>query len=276
MHPVLAPLLCLLATPADGPLDPLAGLVGAWEGTLSYRDYQSDEHVELPARMRATRASRGRLLVADLEVSDPGRPVCSLEVVRWDDAAGTLTSDSYGRAGSEHEEWRVASREVASEREWTLVLEAPGQDDERPADFRMTRTLSGDRFESRTEVHLHGAAEDEWFERHSLALRRAPADPLALRGTWTVDLRPTPDAPAYEQPFVVTSVDGGTFEGTFYGSTLREGRLNTSWGAVHFSFVTDDGRGDYHTSGRLLPDGTLEGTTHSLGRHFLSVWTARR
>jgi hypothetical protein len=96
-----------------------------------------------------------------------------------------------------------------------------------------------------------------------------------LIGVWKVDLRPTPDAEPYYQEFVVSKIDSNTFEGTFYGTELRHGRINTDWDGVHFAFVTNDGSGDYNTSGVLAGD-SLRGTTHSLGRAFLSVWTAKR
>ena len=102
-----------------------------------------------------------------------------------------------------------------------------------------------------------------------------PPDPNELIGTWQVDLRPTPDAAPYYQSFTVTAIDGNTFTGTFYQSAIVEGRINTDWGAVYFAFTTDDGSGVYHTAGRLV-EGRMEGTTHSLGRDFLAVWTAER
>lgn len=95
-----------------------------------------------------------------------------------------------------------------------------------------------------------------------------------LVGTWRVDLRPTPEASPYYQELVI-SVSGDTVEGTFYGSPFRDLQLNADWGTLHFAFVTDDGSGAYNTTARLL-DGRLEGTTHSLGRGFLAVWTAER
>lgn len=98
-------------------------------------------------------------------------------------------------------------------------------------------------------------------------------DAEALLGTWQVDLRPTPDAPAYLQEFVVTSVAGDTLVGTFYGTAITHGRINSAWNAVHFAFVTSDGSGAYNTTGVLAGD-QLRGTTHSLGRNFLAVWTA--
>ena len=111
----------------------------------------------------------------------------------------------------------------------------------------------------------------------SAAAVPAKADASRLVGTWRVDLRSKPgDAPYYQQ-FVVKSVVDNTPVGTFYDSEIRDARLNLDWGTVHFAFTTADAheRGTYNTTGRLVGD-RIEGTTHSLGRHFLAVWTAVR
>ncbi len=97
----------------------------------------------------------------------------------------------------------------------------------------------------------------------------------SLVGTWKVDLRPTPDAAPSFQEFVVTSVNGNRFEGTFYGSPLRDGRINTDWGTVRIAFVTEDGSGPYNHSA-VLAAGRLEGLTNSTGRDFLSYWSATK
>jgi hypothetical protein len=94
-----------------------------------------------------------------------------------------------------------------------------------------------------------------------------------LIGTWKVDLRPTPSAPPYFKEFVVTAVQGKTFTGNFYGTEITQGRLNTDWGAVRFSFVTADNSGPYNHSG-VLKAGKIEGLTNSTGREFLAYWTA--
>lgn len=103
----------------------------------------------------------------------------------------------------------------------------------------------------------------------------AAPDARALIGTWVVDLRPTPDAPAYTQAFVVSQVDGKRFSGSFYGAPIRQGQLNTDWGAVRLAFVTADGSGSYHHSA-VLRDGRLEGLTHAPARDFLAYWSARQ
>ncbi len=96
-----------------------------------------------------------------------------------------------------------------------------------------------------------------------------------LEGTWAVDLRPSPDSPPYIQDMVITSAKNKQIKGTFYGTKIMNGKINTSWGKVVFAFTTKDGSGVYHTTGELV-DGKLIGTTHSLGRDFLTPWTAAR
>ncbi|MFK7846818.1 MAG: hypothetical protein AB8G77_16070 [Rhodothermales bacterium] len=92
-----------------------------------------------------------------------------------------------------------------------------------------------------------------------------------LEGTWDIDLRPSPDAPPYIQPMVITSTKQNKVKGTFYGSNIKQGRINNKWGKIVFAFVTEDNSGVYHTSGQL-EDGRLTGSTHSLGRDFLMPW----
>jgi hypothetical protein len=103
----------------------------------------------------------------------------------------------------------------------------------------------------------------------------APISAGSLLGTWKVDLRPVPGAPDYYKAFVVTGIDGKSFSGTFYGSPIHDGRINTDWGEVRFAFVTDDLSGPYNHAG-VLRGGKMEGTSHSIGRQFLSYWTAVR
>ena len=95
----------------------------------------------------------------------------------------------------------------------------------------------------------------------------------ALPGTWKVDLRPTPDAEPNFKEFVVTAVQGATFEGTFYDTPISEGRINNDWGKLRIAFVTADASGPYFHSA-TLEHGKLEGLSLSTGRGFLAYWTA--
>ncbi|MCA9727433.1 MAG: hypothetical protein KC729_07105 [Candidatus Eisenbacteria bacterium] len=107
------------------------------------------------------------------------------------------------------------------------------------------------------------------------ATKQRSGGEAGLLGTWKVDLRPTPDAEPYYQEFIVEQIEDGTFRGSFYHTPVENARLNTDWGEVHFAFTTADNSGAYNTSG-VLRDGILHGTTHSLARGFLAVWTAER
>lgn len=96
-----------------------------------------------------------------------------------------------------------------------------------------------------------------------------------LVGTWIVDLRPTPTAKPYYKEFVVTSVEGNTFSGTFYDTPVSEARVNTDWAKLRIAFVTVDGSGAYHHSAVLEGD-RLEGVSNSTGRGFLAYWSAEK
>lgn len=94
-----------------------------------------------------------------------------------------------------------------------------------------------------------------------------------LLGTWTVDLRPTPGSEPYYKEFVVTSVQGDSFTGTFYDAPVSQARINKDWGKLRIAFVTADGSGPYNHSA-VLEGIRLEGLSNSTGRDFLSYWSA--
>lgn len=98
----------------------------------------------------------------------------------------------------------------------------------------------------------------------------SPADPLV--GEWTIDLRPTPDAEAYFQKFMVIAADGNTFTGTFYGSPVENGLINRNWDKLYIAFTTSDASNDYYHSG-YLENGTLRGISYCPNRAFTAPWT---
>jgi hypothetical protein len=100
-------------------------------------------------------------------------------------------------------------------------------------------------------------------------------DAQSLLGTWIVDLRPSPDAPAYLKTFIVSAVSEGSFQGSFYDTPISEGRVNVEWGTIRIAFVTADGSGPYNHSA-VLAGRKLEGLTNSTGRKFLSYWSASK
>jgi hypothetical protein len=96
-----------------------------------------------------------------------------------------------------------------------------------------------------------------------------------LIGEWTIDLRPTPDADAYFQSFVVVSIEDNTFKGTFYGSQLENSLMNTNWDKLYFAFTTRDQNNEYYHSGYLL-NGKLFGITYCPNRKFTAPWSGTK
>lgn len=254
--------------------DFVAGLAGHWTGSLTYADYASGQPVAIPARVTIEVLEPRARWLARVAFSDPERELRSQEVSELDLQAGTLVTHAFDGGEPERSAYTIAERSFTDARQWTLVLSTRGVDDGRPADIRETRRLDGERLSVRREARIGEA--DDWFLRNELLLERHAPAADALVGTWRVDLRPTPDAQPYFSELRLSLAPDGALQANFYGSAADELRVNRDWGTLQLAFVTADGSGPYHTRCELQPDGSLRGTTHSLGRDFLAVWTAQR
>ncbi|TXC71176.1 hypothetical protein FSB78_09600 [Sphingomonas ginsenosidivorax] len=95
-----------------------------------------------------------------------------------------------------------------------------------------------------------------------------------LAGTWTVDLS-AQSGQTYTQPMQLTLHPDGTVSGSFYQSTIENGRWKTDRGRTCASFRTSDGKGPYHSSVCLRGD-RAEGQTWAEHRNFLFNWIATR
>ncbi|WP_111683901.1 hypothetical protein [Winogradskyella tangerina] len=91
-------------------------------------------------------------------------------------------------------------------------------------------------------------------------------------GQWKIDLRPTPDADAYYQTLVISSIDDNTFEGRFYGSAIENAYLNKNWEKLFFAFTTKDASNSYYHSGYIL-DGNIYGISYCPNRELTAPWT---
>ena len=96
-----------------------------------------------------------------------------------------------------------------------------------------------------------------------------------LNGDWTLDLRPTNDAPAYIKTMKLDITSQGIVAGDFYDHAIEDGRASDAKGRACFAFHTSDNTGPYQTSGCRVGD-RIEGQSWSEGRHFLLTWTATR
>ena len=94
-------------------------------------------------------------------------------------------------------------------------------------------------------------------------------------GDWSIDLRPTPEAEGYFQTFEVNSIDGNAFNGTFYGSDIKDALINKNWPKIYFAFSTSDQNSEYFHSGNLEND-KLYGITYCPSREFTAPWTGTK
>jgi len=98
-----------------------------------------------------------------------------------------------------------------------------------------------------------------------------------LKGDWKLDLSPENDSDTNFAQMTITSIDENSLEGTFYreGVKIREGCINTQRGILYAALVSGDNSGIYNTS-FYYKEGILYGTTHSVDKDFLAVWTATK
>jgi hypothetical protein len=263
-------------------------LEGEWKGVLEYRDFGSDERVEIPAGMSCEAFETELTTRRAFAFVDPGRVVRLGEIVRFDASGPTPTCTIIPEDGPIDavrgglERWRVESWSVDGPNAWRLVMTSEGTDNGRPALFRTTQTLRDGAVSAVKEVDYTddeattGVAGERFEFRNAVRLARVQPDAKSLVGVWSIDLRPTPDAPAYLVRMEIAEVADGSFSGAFYnGSPISNARINTNWDGVRFAFTTSDGTGVYHTQG-VLRGGRVEGSTHAIGRDYLGVWSGSR
>ncbi|WP_269515618.1 hypothetical protein [Brevundimonas subvibrioides] len=150
------------------------GLAGQWSGALGYRDYQTDQLFEIPVTTTITTPGDGATQVRQSLFDDgPDKPVWITTVSLDDRAAGTSTSASF-RAGTPPElstgTVRVAAFTDATR--WTLIYSETGEDDDQPADIRVTETRDGDSLLEVKEVRPVGADDTAWRFRNQTRLTR--------------------------------------------------------------------------------------------------------
>ena len=111
----------------------------------------------------------------------------------------------------------------------------------------------------------------------STSAQSISADPTVLLGKWKLDMTPQDQSDSNFALMNITSIDGNTFKGGFYrdGVEIRDAQINTQLGTVYGALVSGDNSGTYNTAFYDV-DGMLKGTTHSVDKKFLSVWTATK
>jgi hypothetical protein len=163
-----------VAQSVPDPADLRIGLVGRWSGALGYRDYQSDRLFEIPVQTTITTPGDGATLIRQSLFDDgPANPVWITTVSLDERSANTTTAASY-RAGRRPElsTDAVAVSAYQGPTSWTLVYTQTGEDDDAPADIRVTETRDGDSLTEVKEVRPVGAGEDAWRFRNQTRLTR--------------------------------------------------------------------------------------------------------
>jgi len=257
--------------------DSVRALEGRWDGWIETT--RSDGSVTERQAVRVEWHVTAEHLVRRIEAREGDAGWSAMRVETGPGPVGArVTVHEFADGESMRAVYRVVERDLESRDAWRFVLE-PHDPDAAAVEsvrVRVVRSLRDGVFEERVEEFAAASADGEPtpIVRRRLRAERAAVEADALIGTWSVDLRPTPDAEPYLQRFRVDSVDDGRLTGRFYGTRITDGRIDVAWGRVEFAFTTRDGSGVYHTSGHLETDGTLVGRTHSPSRGFLQPWRA--
>lgn len=149
-------------------------LAGRWAGALGYRDYQSDRLFEIPVTTTIVSVPDGVTLIRTSLFDDgPGKPVWITSVELHDEAASSMSSASY-RAGRPVElvTERVRVSDWRDDAHWTITFESVAEDDDQPAEIRVTETRDGDSLMSVKTVRPVGADESAWQFRNQTRLTR--------------------------------------------------------------------------------------------------------
>lgn len=158
------------AAPTPAALE--AGLAGRWQGSLGYRDYQSNRLEEIPMQTRIEALPDAATIIR-VSSFDDGPRVGNVYITTaslFDAKAGQVTSTTLRRGRpveTSPEQVRVASATDATH--WTLVFERDGIDGNSPARLRTTEVRDGDVLTATKEVRPKGAADWQFRNRSLLA-----------------------------------------------------------------------------------------------------------
>lgn len=162
------------AQPAPTAAELRLGLIGRWSGALGYRDYQSDELFEIPVLTTIETPGDGATLIRRSLFDDgPNNPVW-ITTISLDDVEGATSTSASFRAGRTPE-LSTEAVEVSTFTDpthWTLIYRRVGEDDDAPADIRITGTRDGDALVEIKEVRPVGGADDAWRFRNQTRLTR--------------------------------------------------------------------------------------------------------
>lgn len=167
----------VLAAEPPSPAVLEAALAGKWQGTLGYRDYQTDKLEELPFEREVWALADGATVLS-IATFDDGPRVGAVTVTTaalFDLKAGTVTSVSLRKGRPvETDTDRVRVSAYRDATRWTVTSERDGTDDGKPAKLRTIQQRDGDTLTSVKEVLPATAAAKGWQFRNRTRLTRLP------------------------------------------------------------------------------------------------------
>ena len=243
-------------------IDNFAFMQGNWIGVLEYTDYQDDKS-KVQLKTTVAYALQFGKMVSQHTYTEPD---------------GSMVYDKgqiYVSKKSDMVNFGGEKLKIVKNTEGVLILEGAGDDNNKKATIRETIHYSKDSLRILKEIKYDG--QTVFLNRHEYRFIRETDGNVqsrllkVLMGAWTLDLRPTPQSEAYLKDFDITAFEDGKLSGTFYGTEFKEGKINTAWGKIYFSFTTADQSNTYFHSG-FVENGKIYGTSYSEGRNFMIPW----
>ena len=175
-------LLCIITTPAfaqPAPVDVAAArasIVGNWAGSLEYLDYGANKWFGIPVTTFVEDQGDGVTMIRKSDFDD-GPKVGNVRITSvelFDPAVGTVTTATFRKARPlEVLTYNVRMQGTAPDvTHWTMVEEALGRDDDRPAILRLTTTRDGNAIETVKQVDFQDDDKSEWLTRNRTRLKR--------------------------------------------------------------------------------------------------------
>lgn len=153
----------------------LLGLAGEWTGALEYRDYQTNALTALPVETTIAVGADGRTILRTARFSEGGTQpdVYITSLAGFDARSGLYETAGFraGRAMSVSRE-RVERVQMTDPTHWTIVFTERAEDNDRPADIRITLTRNGDETLSLKEVDDLTDGTVQFAFRNQTRLRR--------------------------------------------------------------------------------------------------------
>ncbi len=153
-----------------------AALAGNWSGKLEYLDYGANRWFGLPVTVTIEDQGDGATLIRRADFDDgPRFGIVRITTVELFDAAKATVAVGSFRKGRAAEITSYSVRFATPPRDrtrWTIVEEASGTDDNRPATIRLTTVRDGDAVETLKEVDFLDDTASTWLTRNRTRLTR--------------------------------------------------------------------------------------------------------